>query len=45
VPLDQCPTLLKLQGPTQKTSWSLLGPGVEVGLMPSFIDYVGLSLK
>ncbi len=28
-----------------KTSWSLLGPGVEVGLTLSFIDYVGLSLK
>jgi hypothetical protein len=27
------------------TSWSLLGPGVEVGLTPSFIDYIGLSLK
>jgi len=27
------------------TSWSLLGPGEEVGLTPSFIDYVGLSLK
>jgi hypothetical protein len=27
------------------TSWSLLGPGVEVGLTLSFIDYVRLSLK
>jgi len=27
------------------TSWSLLGPGVEVGLSLSFIDYVRLSLK
>ncbi len=27
------------------TSWSLLGPGVEVGLTPSFIDYVRLSLS
>ncbi len=26
-------------------SWSLLGPGVEVGLTLSFIDYVRLSLK
>jgi len=23
---------------TSLTSWSLLGPGVEVGLTPSFID-------
>jgi len=29
----------------EETSWSLLGPGVEVGLTLSFIDYVGLSLK
>jgi hypothetical protein len=28
-----------------KTSWSLLGPGVEVGLTPSFIDYICVSLK
>jgi hypothetical protein len=27
------------------TSWSLVGPGVEVGLTPSFINYVVLSLK
>jgi hypothetical protein len=27
------------------TSWSLLGPGVEVGLTLSFIDYVGVTLK
>jgi len=31
--------------PTPLTSWSLLGPGVEVGLSLSFIDYVRLSLK
>jgi hypothetical protein len=28
-----------------QTSWSLLGTGVEVGLTPSFIDYICLSLK
>ncbi len=28
-----------------QTSWSLVGPGVEVGLMPHFIDYLGVSLK
>ncbi len=27
------------------TSWFLLGPGVEVGLTPSFIDYIHLSFK
>ncbi len=27
------------------TSWSLLGPGVEVGLTPSFIDYILFSFK
>jgi hypothetical protein len=27
------------------TSWSLLGPGVDVGLTPSFIDYIHHSLK
>jgi hypothetical protein len=31
--------------PSLSTSWSLLGPGVEVGLTPSFIDLVRLSLK
>ncbi len=31
--------------PITWTSWSLLGPGVEVGLTPSFIDYGRLSLK
>jgi hypothetical protein len=29
----------------KETSWSLLGPGVKVGLSLSFIDYVRLSLK
>jgi hypothetical protein len=28
-----------------QTSWSLVGPGAEVGLKPSFIDYVRLSLS
>jgi len=39
---------LKSSGITSdvKTSWSLLGPGVEVGLTPSFIDYaVSLSSR
>jgi hypothetical protein len=27
------------------TSWSLVGPGVEVGLKLSFIDYVRFSLS
>jgi len=31
--------------PHDATSWSLLGPGVEVGLSLSFIDYIRLSLS
>jgi hypothetical protein len=38
------PATLQIQSPEKQTSWSLLGPGVEVGLTPSFIDYVRLSL-
>jgi hypothetical protein len=45
--LASCPPPPPFQIVFQKliTSWSLLGPGVEVGLTPSFIDYVRLSLN
>jgi hypothetical protein len=42
---DLLPIAMKISDPKEtQTSWSLLGPGVEVGLTPSFIDYVSLFL-
>jgi len=43
-PQAQAHSFQGLFGTPYTTSWSLLGPGVEVGLTP-FIDYVCLSLK
>jgi hypothetical protein len=40
-----CGAFSAILGTLQTTSWSLVGPGVEVGPMSSFIDYVGLSQK